>query len=208
MKLDKGTKTILWIIGTVATLGIVAGASLYYYRRKNPKEAEAVEVEKDASGQPSLDSTDVKIVEFSTDIPQGKDEIKAFQTWVNTIKKPTPLLKVDGVWGVKSQAKWDEFGKAYGKRNRTIGGAGSGFTYNAPLYAKENLVNVYSYPSTEAKYLLGYAKKSAKFFARFYTDSSVGGWIKVKVMYNELSGGKLVAKVAYVQTKDVTTVAP
>jgi hypothetical protein len=206
--MEKKTKMLLLVVLGIATLGIGAGTALYFYRRKHPKEAEAVEVEKDSSGEPSLDSTDVKTVEFSTDIPQGSDEIKSFQTWVNTVHKPTPLLKVDGIWGSKSQAKWDEFGKAYGRRNRTIGGAGSGFTYNAPLYAKENLVNVYSYPSTEAKYLLGYAKKSAKFFARFYADANTVGWIKAKVMYNELSGGKLVAKIAYVQLKDVTTVAP
>lgn len=206
--MEKGTKLILWTVSGIATLGIGAGIALWYYGKKHPKEAEAVDVEKDASGQPSLDATEVKVVEFSTDIPQGKDEIKAFQNWVNTIHKPTPLLKEDGIWGAKSQAKWDEFGKAYGKRNRSVGGAGSGFAYNTPLYAKQDLVNVYSYPSNESKYLLGYTKKSAKFFARFYSDSSVSGWLKVKAMYNELSGGKLVAKVAYVQLKDVTTIAP
>lgn len=206
--MDKKTRIILLVVGTVATLGIGAGIALYVYNKKHPKEEKEVDVEKDASGEPSLDLTKIVNVPFSTDIPQGSDEIKKFQSWINTVKKPTPLLKEDGIWGSKSQAKWDEFGKDYSKRNRTVGGAGSGFTYNAPLWVKGEIVNVYSYPLAGTKYLLGSAKRSAKFFARYEADSNTVGWIKVKAMYNKLSGGKLVAQVVYVQLKDVTTVAP
>lgn len=206
--MDKKTKIILWSVAVIATLGIGTGVFLYFKNKKSPKEADEVPVEKDASGEPSLDETVVKEVSYSTDIPQGLDDIKAFQIWVNTVKKPTPLLKVDGVWGAKSQTQWDLYSKDYSKKNRNVNSAGSGFTFDAPLYVKGNIANVYSYPSLESKFLLGYAKKSAKMFARYKGDSSVGGWIKAKAMYNELSGGKLVAKIAYVQLKDVTTVAP
>jgi len=206
--MEKKTKIILWSVAAIATLGIGTGVFLYFKNKKSPKEADEVIVEKDASGEPSLDKTVVKEVSYSTDIPQGTEDIKSFQSWVNTVKKPTPLLKVDGVWGAKSQAQWDAYSKDYSKRNRTINSAGSGFSPDAPLYIKGDIANIYSYPSLESKFLLGYAKKSAKMFARYKGDSSVGGWIKVKAMYNELSGGKLVVKIAYVQLKDVTPVAP
>lgn len=206
--MDKKTKIILWSVAVIATLGIGTGVFLYFKNKKSPKEAEEVPVEKDASGEPSLDETVVKEVSYSTDIPQGSEAIKSFQLWINNVKKPTPLLKVDGIWGAKSQAQWDAYSKDYGKKNRNVNSAGSGFSFDAPLYVKGNIANIYSYPSLESKFLLGYAKKSAKMFARYKGDSSVGGWIKVKAMYSELSGGKLVAKIAYVQLKDVTTVAP
>ncbi len=206
--INKKLKIALWILGGTATLGLGVGIGLYIYNRKNPKEKKAVEAETDEKGEPSLDLTPVVSVPYSTDIPQGSDEIKSFQTWINTVKKPTVLLKVDGIWGTKSQAKWDEFGKDYSKRNRMIGGAGSGITYGAPLWVKGELVNVYSYPLAETKYLLGYTKRSSKMFARYQADSNTAGWIKVKALYNELSGGKQVVQIVYVQTKDVTTVAP
>lgn len=206
--MDKKTKIILWSVAAISTLGIGTGVFLYFKNKKSPKEADEVPVEKDASGEPSLDETVVKEVSYSTDVPQGAEDIKAFQIWVNTAKKPTPLLKVDGVWGAKSQTQWDLYSKDYGKKSRNVNSAGSGLSFDAPLYVKGNIANVYSYPSLESKFLLGYAKRNAKMFARYKGDSSVGGWIKVKAMYNELSGGKLVAKIAYVQLKDVTTVAP
>lgn len=206
--MDKGTKTILFVVLGIATLGIGAGVALWFYGKKHPKEADAVPVETDSSGEPSLDATPIKTVTYSTDVPQGSDDIKAFQTWINTVKKPTPLLKVDGIWGAKSQAQWDMYSKDYAKKNRTINSGGSGFSPNTPLWVKGSIATVYSYPELGTKYLLGSAKKTAKFFARFIEDSSVGGWIKVKVLYNELSGGKPVVKIAYVQLKDVTNIAP
>jgi hypothetical protein len=206
--MTKSTKIILWTVAGIATLGIGAGIALWYYGKKHPKEADAVPAEKDASGEPSLDATPVKKVTFSTDIPQGSDDIKAFQTWVNNYKKPNPLLKVDGIWGAKSQAQWDLYSKDYAKRNRTVAGGGSGIAANTPLYVKGDIANVYSYPMAGTKYLLGSAKRSAKMFARFDSDSSVAGWIKVKALYNELSGAKPVVQIVYVQLKDVTTVAP
>lgn len=206
--MGKSTKIILWTVAGIATLGIGAGIALWYYGKKHPKEADAVPVENDSNGVPSLDATPIKSVTFSTDIPKGSDNIKAFQTWVNTVKKPNPLLKVDGIWGAKSQAQWDLYSKDYAKKNRTVNSGGSGFSVNTPLWVKGNIANIYSYPELGTKYLLGSAKKDAKFFARYKDDSSVGGWIKVAAMYNELSGGKLVAKIAYVQLKDVTNVAP
>lgn len=206
--MEKGTKIILWTVAGVATLGIGAGFALWYYGKQHPKESDAVIAEKDANGQSSLDSTPIKTVTYSTDIPQGSDDIKAFQTWVNSYKKPTPLLKVDGIWGAKSQAKWDLYSKDYAKRNRTTSGAGSGIAPNTALYVTGNIANVYSYPSLETKYLLGSAKKTAQFFGRFASDSSVSGWVKGKFMYTPLSGGEPMVKIAYVQLKDVTTVAP
>ena len=206
--MEKSTKIILWAVAGIATLGIGAGIALWYYGKKHPKEADAVPVEKDVNGEPSLDATPVKTVTFSTDIPTDSDSIKSFQTWVNNVKKPTPLLKVDGIWGAKSQSQWDLYSKDYSKRNRTATSGGSGFNFNTPLWVKGNIANVYSYPELSTKYLLGSSKKTANFFARFKDDSSVGGWIKVAAMYNELSGGRLVAKIAYVQLKDVTNIAP
>ena len=206
--MDKGTKTILFVVLGVATLGIGAGVALWIYGKKHPKEADAVGAEKDASGEPSLDATPVKTVTYSTDVPQDSASIKSFQTWVNTVKKPNPLLKVDGIWGTKSQAQWDLYSGEYTKRNRTANSGGSGLIPNAPLYIKGNIANVYSYPEAGTKYLLGSAKRSAKMFARYQSDSSVGGWIKVKALYNKLSGSAPVVQIVYVQLKDVTTVAP
>ena len=60
--MDKGTKTILFVVLGVATLGIGAGVALWIYGKKHPKEADAVGAEKDASGEPSLDATPVKTV--------------------------------------------------------------------------------------------------------------------------------------------------
>lgn len=206
--MNKKMKIALYIVGGLSILGIGAGFGLYLYNRANPKEEKAKEAEKDKDGEPSLDLTPVTVVPFSTDAPQGSEDIKSFQTWVNTNKKPTPLLKVDGIWGSKSQAKWDEFGKPYSTRNRTVGGVGSGMTYGQSLWSKSEMTNVYSYPLAETKYLLGYAKRSAKYFARYEADSNTAGWIKVKAIYTKLSGGNPVVQVVYVQLKDVTTVAP
>lgn len=206
--MEKSTKIILWTVAGIATLGIGAGIALWYYGKKHPKEADAVEAEKDANGEPSLDATPVKTVSYSTDVPQGSEAIKSFQIWTNKTKKPNPLLKVDGIWGSKSQAQWDLYSQEYTKRNRTSNSGGSGLTPNAPLYVKGDIANVYSYPMAGTKYLLGSAKRSAKIFARYNSDSSTVGWIKVKALYNELSGAKPVVQIVYVQLKDVTTVAP
>jgi hypothetical protein len=206
--MEKGTKIILWAVAGIATLGIGAGIALWYYGKKHPKEADAVEAEKDTNGEPSLDATPVKKVAFSTDVPQDSDSIKSFQTWVNLNKKPNPLLKVDGIWGAKSQAQWDLHSKDYNKINRTSNSGISGLNPNTPLYVKGDIANVYSYPLAGTKYLLGSAKRSAKMFARYDSDSNTGGWIKVKALYNQLSGSKPVVQIVYVQLKDVTSIAP
>lgn len=45
----------------------------------------------------------------------NKDSIKSYQTWYNKQSPKTPL-KVDGQWGPKTSAAWDEKGQVYEKQ--------------------------------------------------------------------------------------------
>lgn len=207
--MDKKVKTILLIVGVVATIGIGAGIALFIYNKNHPKPEKEEDVDVDDKGLPTeVISAPISQKAYSADRPTSKSDIEKYQTWSNANKGTA--LKVDGIWGSKSQSAWDSNSKDYlGGLKKTGSIWDSGMKSGQKLWAKSSMVIAYKYPSRVDNNNVGYIERSASPFAVYLSDATAKDWIKAVAYYKTKGGShKLVKSTVYLNINDISTVAP
>lgn len=84
----------------------------------------------------------------------------------------------------------------------------SGFVAGNKLYIKRSVANVYSYPNLMGKNRIGYIQQSATSQATFKGDANTKGWVVAVAKYISIRDKKEVVGNVYIQTNDVTNLAP
>ncbi len=83
-----------------------------------------------------------------------------------------------------------------------------GFIPGKKLWAKNSVVNVYSYPESSEKNRVGYITKQAESQTIFISDSSVNGFIKANAVYFKKTDRQKTIGNVFILAKDLTNVAP
>ena len=207
--MEKKLKVTLLIVGAIATIGIGAGIALFIYNKNHPKPEKEEDVDVDDKGLPMKEITaSITQKEYSADRPTLKSDIEKYQTWSNANKGTA--LKVDGIWGSKSQGAWDSNGKEYLSGLKKTGSIwDSGMKVGQKLWTKQSMVIAYKYPSRSDGNNVGYVERSALPFAVYLSDATAKDWIKAVAYYKTQAGShKLVKSTVYLNINDISTVAP
>jgi len=101
-------KTWIWVSLGISVVG-VGGYFLYKVIRQRSELKRAREQETTVVLPPKIEP--VRTGSIGSNPFASKEELKNFQSWVNTNKSGT--LKVDGLWGPKSSEAYTQFGAEY-----------------------------------------------------------------------------------------------
>lgn len=178
----------LWItLGSLAALG--TGAFIYFYFRTPKQESDPDKEETKADGTSPVHTPkpDFPSTPFANAL-----EGNAFREWVNTNHpqwaKQHDLDPVGGFNNAWIREAYQEFSKEYANATKpSISELQSGFKAgdNVFINPSKQLVNFYSYPSAEAKYIDFSVKKDDfkdKPIATFVTDIK-RFWVKVRTKH-------------------------